>query len=470
MDPLFLQAKQLFPNASDDEINKGIADIRAKAPNASDDEILKSASAMKGAVDSGEFHTKMAQEGVKQKFGLGDYSPEARQKLVDANAAAASPIAAAFAGFGAGLRGGDVGAGFKTAMDASQAKTSKALEAFDKGRENRMKDFSFDRDMTKAEREDKEYGDKKDPNSDYSKARQAILIEDHGFTPEMASKMSGEQIDARIPSLSAKADRKLKEQAAALDREKFNLSKQAAGLEREKFEAGRSDESIARDLREREFGLREKMANSKDENEKARLKLQADEIARKREALNLGGKLTEGQKAVDKDYAKDYNDFTGGGETKAKDAIAKLKEWRGKLDKEDKEWFGAGGGTLASSLPDALRDEESLALRDNIVSVANSALKATFGGQLSDGERKALANEFYNDKLSPKENLKIMDQKIKELEGGLADQQAKAKHYESNKGSLSNFKSQNKPDSEKPEEKEIGGKKYKKVPGGWEEI
>lgn len=464
MDPLFQTAKQMFPNASDDEINNSIAQIRQQQPNASDDEIIKAAQGMKGAIDSGEFHKGMAQESVKQKFNLGQYSPEARQKLVDANNAAASPWLAGLAGFGAGLRGGDVGAGFKGAMDASQAKTKGALDAFDKARKSRMEDFSFDRDLTKAEREDKEFLDKKDPMSDRSKAAQAMLVSDFGFDPAMAAKMSAEEVERRIPTLTAKLDRQFKEKGAALDREKF-------GLEKQKFEAGRTDESIARDLREREFGLREKMANSKDENEKARLKLQADEIARKREALNLGGKLTEGQKSVDKDYAKDYNDFTGGGETKATDAIQKLKDWRGKLAKEDKEFFGAGGGPIAGSLPDWARDSESLALRDNIVSVANSALKATFGGQLSDGERKALANEFYNDKLSPQQNLEILDRKIAELEGGLADQKAKAKYYEGNKGSLSGFKSQSKPaQPPKDEIKDIGGKKYRKVPGGWEEV
>jgi hypothetical protein len=72
------------------------------------------------------------------------------------------------------------------------------------------------------------------------------------------------------------------------------------------------------------------------------------------------------------------------------------------------------------------------------VSVANSALKATFGGQLSDGERKALANEFYNDKLSNAENLKIIERKISELEGGLETQQRKANYFENNR-SLAGF-------------------------------
>lgn len=138
--------------------------------------------------------------------------------------------------------------------------------------------------------------------------------------------------------------------------------------------------------------------------------------------------LTAGRIQADKDYGKDYNDFTGGGEVKAQDAIEKLKSFKKQMS-VDNGLFQAGGGPISGSLPDMLRTQSSIAQRDNIVSTANSALKATFGGQLSDGERKALANEFYNDKLSNAENLKIIDQKIKELENGLGVQRNKASHF-----------------------------------------
>lgn len=147
--------------------------------------------------------------------------------------------------------------------------------------------------------------------------------------------------------------------------------------------------------------------------------------------------LTEGRKAVDKDFAKDYNDFTGGGEAKAKDAIAKLNSLRAEIA-NDKGFVQAGGGPIAGSMPDMFRTQASIARRDNIVSVANSALKATFGGQLSDGERNALAKEFYNDKLSNAENLKIIDRKIAELNHGLGVQKAKSAYFQK-KGTLSGF-------------------------------
>lgn len=169
--------------------------------------------------------------------------------------------------------------------------------------------------------------------------------------------------------------------------------------------------------------------------EQAKLARQDALNAKKQEKLTSA---SEGQKAVDKDYAKDYNEFSGGGETKALDAIKKLSDYKTQLS-GDNGFIQAGGGPIAGSLSDAFRTQASIAQRDAIVSAANSALKATFGGQLSDGERKALANEFYNDKLSNEENLKIIDRKIQELQNGVATQKQKSRYFEQN-GTLTGFR------------------------------
>jgi hypothetical protein len=179
-------------------------------------------------------------------------------------------------------------------------------------------------------------------------------------------------------------------------------------------------ERLNEQWKQKEYGLKERELGLKE-----------------RELNKTAGGLTEGFKAADKDYAKDYNDFTGGGDTKAVDAINKLKAWKLQME-NDNGVFESGGGPISGSLPDAFRTQGSISQRDNIVSTANSALKATFGGQLSDGERKALANEFYNDKLSNAENLKIIEQKIMELENGLQTQRQKAGYFQQN-GTLTGF-------------------------------
>jgi hypothetical protein len=156
-----------------------------------------------------------------------------------------------------------------------------------------------------------------------------------------------------------------------------------------------------------------------------RLGIERENLRAKREEASG---TTAGRKKLDTEYAKDFNDFTGGGAAKARDAIKKLKDYAAEIE-GDNGWIQAGGGTIAGSFSDAFRTEKSVARRDNIVTVANAGLKAAFGGQLSDGERKAAANEFYNDKLSNSENIKTIRRKIGELENGLAAQQRKAEYF-----------------------------------------
>ncbi len=232
MDPLFQTAKQMYPNASDDEINQGLAQIRQNGPQLSDEEIVQAAGKIQASQADGSFQKQMVKQNLMQKYGMGDYSPEARQKLVDANSAAASPIAAGFAGFGAGLRGGDVGGAFKNAMDASQAKTKGALDAFDKNREGKMKDFAFERDLTKADREDQTLAEMKDPASERSKAAQQMLIEDYGMDPALAGKLTAEQAEGRIPGLKQKLDRDMKER-------EFGERQKDRQLQREQMQANR---------------------------------------------------------------------------------------------------------------------------------------------------------------------------------------------------------------------------------------
>lgn len=211
MDSLFQKAKQRFQDVPDDELSRGLELIKKISPNSSDEDLLELANTLNNSKQNGSLEKILVNESVKQKYGLGDYSPENRQKLVDNVQASGSPIAAAFAGFGAGLRGGDVAAGFKNAMDASQAKTRGALEAFDKNRDTKMKDFAFERDVTKADREDQNLAEMKDPNSARSKAAQDMLIQDYGMDPSVASKLTAEQVEARIPGLKQKLDRDMKE-------------------------------------------------------------------------------------------------------------------------------------------------------------------------------------------------------------------------------------------------------------------
>lgn len=170
------------------------------------------------------------------------------------------------------------------------------------------------------------------------------------------------------------------------------------------------------------------------------LKMDALKASRADKAEAKKAESNVGQKAVDRDFAKDFNDYTQGGLSRANRDIATLGEMRGLVAKEANSLFSAGGGPVSGSLPDWARTSKSIEIRDNVITAANSALKSIFGGQLSDKEREAAAKEFYNDKLGPNENLKILDRKLNELENIKKEKDAKVNYFQNNNNSLAGFK------------------------------
>lgn len=276
MDSLFQQAKQMYPTASDQEIEQGLQKIRTEAPNASDEEILQSAQKIQAAKEDGSFSKLAVKENLKRKYNLGEYSQDRRQTLLDENAKAASPIASAFAGFGAGLRGKDVSQTFDSAMNSSQAKTKKAIEDFDKARDQKKQDFAFDRDVDKAQRENDAVAEAKDPMSARSKAAQDMLVQDYGMDPAIASKMTAEQVEARLPGLKNKLDREMKER-------EFSEKQKDRQLQREQMQ---SNKDIARADKKEVKDEKKKIALNEVEDRRRNIE---DNIARLEQMIEENG-------------------------------------------------------------------------------------------------------------------------------------------------------------------------------------
>jgi hypothetical protein len=176
-----------------------------------------------------------------------------------------------------------------------------------------------------------------------------------------------------------------------------------------------------------------------------------------------GEPLSPGQKKVDEDYAKRYNDFISKDKNNTINTLNKMDALASELEK-DKGLIQSGGGRT-SVLPDVLRFSDSIRRRDEARNYANASLKELFGGQLSDAEREAAANEYYNDKLSNEENAKLLRTQMKKLEDNLRTKTEQAnyfKKYQTLEG--------HEPTSMTERTKVVNGKKYRKVQGGWMEI
>lgn len=355
MDPLFQKAKEMYPNASDDEIAAGLKQIRTQAPNASDEQILQSAQKIQNSINDGSFSKIAVTEQVKQKFNLGDYSPEKRQALMEENAAAASPWLAGLAGFGAGVRGGDVGAGFRGAMDASQAKTKAKLEAFDAGKKGLREEFELDRALRLDQQEQEKSKRENDPNSPESKMAQNLAIA-MGMSPEQAGGLTAAKFKDFSPALQKKYEIAEK----ALEREERTKDRQ---LQRETMQSNREQ----------------------DRQERARDRQLQREMMQSNRELARQDKIEKEQRLSDKqvDAISGYD--------KALDSIKSIRAGKSQFDTGPV----AGRANALAGLV-GIDDPKKSAFRAEVQDQLAQYIKSISGGAVSDSERASLMQNLPN--------------------------------------------------------------------------
>lgn len=186
---------------------------------------------------------------------------------------------------------------------------------------------------------------------------------------------------------------------------------------------------------EKNFPMFTKMFDSHERSQDRKTLAREKALDRKQASVDAD---TKGEVASDRDYAKKYNEWTGGDRNKGVQAVQKLEEIASQMEK-DTGPIQSGGGRAAAFLHDSLRDRSAIQRRDLAHQTAYDALKATFPGNISDGERKALAETYYNDKLDNKANAKMMRQKIQTIKNNINDADKKASYFEKNKKSLKGF-------------------------------
>lgn len=150
--------------------------------------------------------------------------------------------------------------------------------------------------------------------------------------------------------------------------------------------------------------------------------LAAKADAKKAEAALKG---TEGQRAVDKDFAKDYNEWSAGGAKTARSEIEKLKGVADKL-RQDKISLGRENALI----PDLLADYDRLGARADVQSTVMNSLRAILGAQFTEGEGKRIIANTWNENESEENNLARVDRLIKDLENQANDKDTKARLYE----------------------------------------
>lgn len=146
--------------------------------------------------------------------------------------------------------------------------------------------------------------------------------------------------------------------------------------------------------------------------------------------------LTPGELAVDKDYAKDYVEFTTGGYADAQKGLKQLQDVVKEVEK------GGLTGPMIGNTPDMVRqfsNPQSLAVRDRVEEVVQRNLRVILGPQFTEKEGKQLIARAYNEKLSGQENADRLTRLITQMESALKSKSEAAKYFQSH-GTLKGWK------------------------------
>lgn len=171
-------------------------------------------------------------------------------------------------------------------------------------------------------------------------------------------------------------------------------------------------------------------------------KLKAREKAKlKAKTGNKIGKLSKGEEASDRAFAKDYNDWGIRGRGSFDKNMARLKASLAKLQDEPPASLS---GRFAGRMPDIMRSQESLVIEQDVRASAMGALRATLGSQFTEKEGERIMNASYDPTLEPEENVKKILLAIKELETNALNMASRSGYFEAN-GTLKGFKSDSKP-------------------------
>lgn len=356
-----------------------------------------------------------------EKYGI-----DARNKVASDNAA---PEGFNWRALGAGIGTSLQGKGAQGAQDFLKMQDQKSkdkMSEFDNQRNQLLKDYEFTGTVEQENKAKQLELEKKDPASERSKAAQQLLIQDFGFSPDLAAQMSAEQIEARIPTVKAKLDREFKSGEAQLDRD-FKSGESA--LDRD-FKAGES--ALDRELKKRGLDIKEKTAKSKSGDDK----------------------LTEGQKVADREFAKENDGWTSGGAKAAKLEINKLKSVAKRIQDG-----GVSTGMFTGLLPDRLTSNEVLSARSDVGSTIMASLRPILGAQFTEKEGERVIKNTWNEADSTENNLKRIQRLISDLEGRARDKDLKSEYFNEH-GTLVGFR----PDLEPivGTQKDIARKQYSK--------
>ena len=323
-------------------------------------------------------------EDLYAKRGLGDDKRAQLEESIDSSRPGG--VTTFLASLGAGLAGQDQNAAVKQ-LNSGVDRKRKELEGFDKKRESAYKDVEKNKFIAKADRENVYDMQSNDPNSERSRLMQDIAS--RMFPGRDFSNIPGKQLDKIMPQLKSIMDQELEADIRKNDREFKN-----------------EDRQFKRQLDTQKIDLAKEKADPR----------------------------IQGMKAVDRDFAKEYNEWTSGGAGTARLELDKLKGVTNKL-KEKKVTTGGLTGAFSDRF---ITDNDVLAARADVRSTVMNSLRAILGAQFTEKEGTMIISNTWNEVDSTENNLERLNRLVEDLENRANQKDRKVKFYGTN-GTLAGF-------------------------------
>lgn len=196
----------------------------------------------------------------------------------------------------------------------------------------------------------------------------------------------------------------------------------------QELEERRENRKLKRDLAEKQYGQKKKEKETK---------------------------LTEGQKALDKQFAKEHATYSlGGGYASVKKNLSQLENVVDQLEKDPTLTGGVLEKVLPAGVADYQRtlfDEEAQDVKDIVEQVIQQSLRQTLGAQFTEKEAARLIERSYNPRLSADKNIARLKETIKEIDQMAKEKESAGKYFEEN-GTLQGYKSNKNTESKKSNE------------------
>lgn len=162
-----------------------------------------------------------------------------------------------------------------------------------------------------------------------------------------------------------------------------------------------------------------------------------------------------GQKELDKQVAKEYQEWSSGGQKVAQSEIGKLKNVIQDLRSEK-----VTTGGLTGMFPDQLTSNKILGARADVQSSVMGSLRQLLGAQFTEKEGERVIKNTWNEADSTENNIDRLERLANDLESKAIDKSNKARYFQQNNATMKGYK-QSADETEAPKtEKTITGKQY----------